>query len=70
MVPLIINSLVNDLNSRSETANCLALTLAANIGNREAAEQLAPQVSNLLFAVYVFLFPHLSPSRPCASLCL
>lgn len=50
MVPLIINSMGNDLTSRSEQANALALTLIANIGSRETAEQLAIPVQNLLVA--------------------
>jgi len=50
MIPLIINSMGMDLSSRSELANCLSLTLIANVGSRETAEQLAGQVQNLLIA--------------------
>lgn len=55
MIPLIINSMGMDLSSRSELANCLALTLIANVGSRETAEQLAGQVQNLLVAQYEML---------------
>ncbi len=61
MIPLIINSMGNDLNSRSELANCLALTLIGNIGSRETAEQLAGQVQNLLIAQYVLINLSRSP---------
>lgn len=54
MIPLIINSLQEDLNSRAPKAGeffqCLALDAIANIGGKEMAESLAPLVQKLLVA--------------------
>lgn len=54
MIPLIINSLQEDLNSRAPKAGeffqCLALDAIANIGGKEMAESLAPVVQKLLVA--------------------
>jgi len=54
MIPLIINSLQEDLNSRAPKAGeffqCLALDAIANIGGKEMAESLAPVVQKLLAA--------------------
>mmetsp|Transcript_2271 Transcript_2271/g.3007 ORF Transcript_2271/g.3007 Transcript_2271/m.3007 type:complete len:986 (+) Transcript_2271:82-3039(+) len=48
MLPLIIQSLQNDLQSRNEWHQCLALSAIGNIGGKEMAEALAPIVIKLL----------------------
>jgi AP-2 complex subunit alpha len=48
MLPLIVQSLQNDLQSRNEYHQNLALTAIANIGGKEMAESLAPIVQKLL----------------------
>eukprot|EP01119_Soliformovum_irregulare_P004110 TRINITY_DN1511_c0_g1_i1.p1 TRINITY_DN1511_c0_g1~~TRINITY_DN1511_c0_g1_i1.p1 ORF type:complete len:976 (-),score=279.06 TRINITY_DN1511_c0_g1_i1:21-2702(-) len=48
MLPLIIQSLQNDLQSRNEFHQCLALTAISNIGGKEMSESLAPIVQKLL----------------------
>eukprot|EP01098_Paradermamoeba_levis_P013165 TRINITY_DN593_c0_g1_i1.p1 TRINITY_DN593_c0_g1~~TRINITY_DN593_c0_g1_i1.p1 ORF type:complete len:545 (+),score=194.02 TRINITY_DN593_c0_g1_i1:167-1801(+) len=50
MIPLTIQSLQNDLNSRSEYAQCLALAAIANTGGKEMLEALSRPVQNLLVA--------------------
>ncbi|XP_052184926.1 AP-2 complex subunit alpha-1-like isoform X2 [Diospyros lotus] len=45
---LAINAVRNDIIGRNETFQCLALTLVGNIGGREFAESLAPDVQKLL----------------------
>ncbi|KAK6163471.1 hypothetical protein DH2020_000335 [Rehmannia glutinosa] len=45
---LAINTVRNDIIGRNETFQCLALTLVGNIGGREFAESLAPDVQKLL----------------------
>eukprot|EP01105_Mastigella_eilhardi_P019187 TRINITY_DN449_c1_g1_i1.p1 TRINITY_DN449_c1_g1~~TRINITY_DN449_c1_g1_i1.p1 ORF type:complete len:1053 (+),score=287.24 TRINITY_DN449_c1_g1_i1:407-3160(+) len=50
MVPLIINSLQEDLQSRSEHNACLALSTIATIGGKDMSESLAPHVMNLLIS--------------------
>ncbi|KAG2247495.1 hypothetical protein Bca52824_087123 [Brassica carinata] len=45
---LAINAVRNDIIGRNETYQCLALTLVGNIGGREFAESLAPDVQKLL----------------------
>ncbi|KAK4792690.1 hypothetical protein SAY86_023125 [Trapa natans] len=47
---LIINSVRNDIIGRNETFQCLALTMVGNIGGREFAESLAPDVQKLLIS--------------------
>lgn len=47
---LAINAVRNDIIGRNETFQCLALTLVGNIGGREFAESLAPDVQKLLFS--------------------
>lgn len=50
MIPLIIQALLNDLQSRTELHQILALTAISNIGGKEMAESLAPIVIKLLTA--------------------
>ncbi|KAF2539158.1 hypothetical protein F2Q68_00022204, partial [Brassica cretica] len=45
---LAINTVRNDIIGRNETFQCLALTLVGNIGGRDFAESLAPDVQKLL----------------------
>ncbi|KNA10505.1 hypothetical protein SOVF_143840 [Spinacia oleracea] len=47
---LAINTVRNDIIGRNETFQCLALTLVGNIGGREFAESLAPDVQKLLMS--------------------
>ncbi|XP_010278259.1 PREDICTED: AP-2 complex subunit alpha-1-like isoform X2 [Nelumbo nucifera] len=47
---LIINCVRNDIIGRNETFQCLALTMVGNIGGREFAESLAPDVQKLLIS--------------------
>ncbi|KAK4709114.1 hypothetical protein R3W88_030039 [Solanum pinnatisectum] len=47
---LAINTVRNDIVGRNETFQCLALTLIGNIGGREFAESLAPDVQKLLIS--------------------
>ncbi|MBA0854140.1 hypothetical protein Goshw_026502, partial [Gossypium schwendimanii] len=47
---LAINTVRNDIVGRNETFQCLALTLVGNIGGREFAESLAPDVQKLLLS--------------------
>lgn len=50
MIPLIVNSLQEDLKSRNDLVVCLALAAIANIGGKEMTETLAPDVLKLLFS--------------------
>lgn len=45
---LVVNSIRKDLDVMDEVSNCLALHAIANIGGREMAESLAPDVHRLL----------------------
>ncbi|XP_052189954.1 AP-2 complex subunit alpha-1-like [Diospyros lotus] len=47
---LAINAVRNDIVGRNETFQCLALTLVGNIGGRDFAESLAPDVQKLLIS--------------------
>eukprot|EP00899_Mesostigma_viride_P020317 jgi/Mesvir1/28287/Mv04810-RA.1 len=47
---LVINSIRNDLISRNETFQCLALTMVGNIGGKEFAEALSQDVQKLLLS--------------------
>ncbi|XP_059627145.1 AP-2 complex subunit alpha-1-like isoform X1 [Cornus florida] len=47
---LAINTVRNDIIGRNETFQCMALTLVGNIGGREFAESLAPDVQKLLIS--------------------
>ncbi|KAL1557664.1 AP-2 complex subunit alpha-1-like [Salvia divinorum] len=47
---IAINTVRNDIIGRNETFQCLALTLVGNIGGREFAESLAPDVQKLLLS--------------------
>ncbi|KAK8615335.1 hypothetical protein V6N13_069110 [Hibiscus sabdariffa] len=47
---LAINTVRNDIIGRNETSQCLALTLVGNIGGREFAESLAPDVQKLILS--------------------
>ncbi|KAL1213386.1 AP-2 complex subunit alpha-2 [Cardamine amara subsp. amara] len=47
---LAINTVRNDIIGRNETFQCLALTLVGNIGGRDFAESLAPDVQKLLIS--------------------
>jgi AP-2 complex subunit alpha len=54
LIPLLIQSLSDDLGARSEYTQCLALSVIANIGGKQMAEaQIAPTVIKLLLAKYV-----------------
>eukprot|EP01118_Nematostelium_gracile_P009612 TRINITY_DN3251_c0_g5_i1.p1 TRINITY_DN3251_c0_g5~~TRINITY_DN3251_c0_g5_i1.p1 ORF type:complete len:1030 (+),score=309.97 TRINITY_DN3251_c0_g5_i1:73-3090(+) len=50
MLPLIVQSLQNDLQSRNEYHQAMALTAIGNIGGKEMAESLAPIVQKLLIS--------------------
>jgi AP-2 complex subunit alpha len=50
LIRLIINSIRKDLDDHSEINNCLALHAIANIGGKEMAESLAPDVHRLLIS--------------------
>ncbi|GMI74329.1 hypothetical protein like AT5G22780 [Hibiscus trionum] len=47
---LAINTVRNDIIGRNETSQCLSLTLVGNIGGREFAESLAPDVQKLILS--------------------
>ncbi|XWS52919.1 hypothetical protein CRYUN_Cryun11dG0113900 [Craigia yunnanensis] len=47
---LAINTVRNDIIGRNETFQCLSLTMVGNIGGREFAESLAPNVQKLLLS--------------------
>ncbi|KAG5515676.1 hypothetical protein RHGRI_036652 [Rhododendron griersonianum] len=47
---LAINTVRNDIIGRNETFQCLALTMVGNIGGREFAESLSPDVQKLLIS--------------------
>lgn len=47
---MVINAVRNDIIGRNETFQCLALTMVGNIGGREFAESLAPDVQRLLIS--------------------
>ncbi|XP_047325799.1 AP-2 complex subunit alpha-1-like isoform X3 [Impatiens glandulifera] len=47
---LAINTVRNDIIGRNETFQCLALTLVGNIGGREFAESLAPDVQKIIIS--------------------
>ncbi|CAA7394896.1 unnamed protein product [Spirodela intermedia] len=47
---MVINTVRNDIIGRNETFQCLALTMVGNIGGREFAESLAPDVQKLLIS--------------------
>lgn len=53
LVRLVVNSTKKDLDDMNEINNCLALHAIANIGGREMAESLAPDVHRLLISPYV-----------------
>ena len=50
MIPLIVNSLQEDLESRNDLVKCLALAAIANIGGKDMTETLAPDVLKLLLS--------------------
>jgi vesicle coat complex subunit len=50
LIRLVINSIRKDLDDSSEINNCLALHAIANIGGKEMAESLAPDVHRLLIS--------------------
>jgi len=50
MIPLLIQSLQNDLQSRNEFHQCLALISIGNIGGKEMAESVAPMVQKMLIS--------------------
>jgi len=52
MIPLIINSLRQDLEQRNEHWICLSLAAICNIGGKGMAEALAPSVEKLLVSTY------------------
>ncbi|XP_068661987.1 AP-2 complex subunit alpha-1-like isoform X1 [Aristolochia californica] len=67
---LVINSVRNDIIGRNETFQCLALTMVGNIGGREFAESLAPDVQKLLLQ-YLQISSSCRPLvRKKAALCL
>ncbi|KAK8965618.1 AP-2 complex subunit alpha-2 [Platanthera guangdongensis] len=47
---MVVNTVRNDIVGRNETFQCLALTMVGNIGGREFAESLAPDVQKLLIS--------------------
>lgn len=50
MLRMCINTIKNDLKSRNEIFQCLALTCVANVGGPEFAESLVPDVQSLLIS--------------------
>ncbi|KAK7204440.1 AP-2 complex subunit alpha [Myxozyma melibiosi] len=48
LINLVLNSIRKDLNDGNELFNCLALHAIANVGGKEMAETLAPDVQRLL----------------------
>ncbi|KAI9320609.1 adaptin N terminal region-domain-containing protein [Dichotomocladium elegans] len=50
LIRLVVNSTKKDLDDMNEINNCLALHAIANIGGREMAESLAPDVHRLLIS--------------------
>jgi hypothetical protein len=52
---LVVNSIRKDLDENNEINNCLALHAIANVGGKEMAEALAPDVHRLLISPCVFL---------------
>eukprot|EP01116_Phalansterium_solitarium_P008312 TRINITY_DN2199_c2_g1_i1.p1 TRINITY_DN2199_c2_g1~~TRINITY_DN2199_c2_g1_i1.p1 ORF type:complete len:1056 (-),score=242.90 TRINITY_DN2199_c2_g1_i1:162-3329(-) len=50
MLPLIIQSLQNDLQSRVEAHQTLALTAVGNIGGKEISDALSPIIAKMLIA--------------------
>ena len=50
LLRMIIQSIKNDLNSRDDTHQCLALACIANVGGQEFAESLTGDVQKLLFS--------------------
>eukprot|EP01083_Nonionella_stella_P195358 719705_1 len=50
MLRMCINTIRNDLKSRNEIFQCLALTCVANVGGPEFAESLVPDVQSLLIS--------------------
>jgi AP-2 complex subunit alpha len=52
---LVVNSIRKDLDENNEVNNCLALHAIANVGGKEMAEALAPDVHRLLISPWVFL---------------
>jgi hypothetical protein len=55
MIPLLIQSLQNDLQARNEYHQSLALVAIGNIGGKEMAESVAPVVQKMLISKYVLL---------------
>jgi len=53
MIPLIISSLLRDLEQSNNYIQSLALTTIANIGGKEMAEYLSAAVLKLLMNEYV-----------------
>ncbi|KAG9128329.1 hypothetical protein FRC07_000837 [Ceratobasidium sp. 392] len=47
---LVVNSIRKDLDENNEVSNCLALHAIANVGGKEMAEALAPDVHRLLIS--------------------
>ncbi|GBG79355.1 hypothetical protein CBR_g29503 [Chara braunii] len=47
---MVINTIRNDIVSRNETFQCLALTMVANVGGKEFSESLAGDVQKLLIS--------------------
>lgn len=60
LVRLVVNSTKKDLDDMNEINNCLALHAIANIGGREMAESLAPDVHRLLISPQVLQHSHSS----------
>jgi len=65
MLPLIVQTLQNDLQSRNEYHQCMALNSIANIGGKEMSESLAPIVQKLLISKSTK-----APIKKKAALCL
>jgi AP-2 complex subunit alpha len=64
MMPLIIQSLQNDIQSRNDYHVCLALSAICNIGGKEMAESLAPIVQKTLIAKYQSIAMDITPLGP------
>ena len=50
MIPLIIHSILSDLNSSNELFQGMALSAVGSIGGKEMAESLAPSIEKLLMS--------------------
>lgn len=53
-ITLVVQAIKNDLGSTQDSIQCLALAAIANIGGKELAETVAPDVQRILFSRAIF----------------